>query len=109
MIIVSVCNTEVGIRLNSPSAVADIRSIEDASILSVSILELDTIVVAPSQMLSESDYDVLRSTAINVIRHLGVMVNVTSSMRPNLIPKHTALLNTFIIQQPVPITHTASS
>ncbi|KAG2107880.1 hypothetical protein DEU56DRAFT_941463 [Suillus clintonianus] len=32
----------------------------------------DSIVVAPSQTLSDFDYNMLRTTAINVIRHLGV-------------------------------------
>ncbi|KAI8455144.1 putative CAD trifunctional protein [Phakopsora pachyrhizi] len=36
----------------------------------------DSIVVAPSQTLSDEDYHMLRTTAINVIRHLGV-VNAT--------------------------------
>jgi carbamoyl-phosphate synthase/aspartate carbamoyltransferase len=33
----------------------------------------DSIVVAPSQTLSDSDYNMLRTTAVNVIRHLGVV------------------------------------
>ena len=33
----------------------------------------DSIVVAPSQTLSDRDYHRLRTTAINVIRHLGVV------------------------------------
>ncbi|KAI8342161.1 hypothetical protein BC941DRAFT_415556 [Chlamydoabsidia padenii] len=32
----------------------------------------DSIVVAPSQTLSDEDYNMLRTTAVNVIRHLGV-------------------------------------
>ncbi|KAE9392757.1 carbamoyl-phosphate synth [Gymnopus androsaceus JB14] len=32
----------------------------------------DSIVIAPSQTLSDADYNMLRTTAINVIRHLGV-------------------------------------
>ena len=31
----------------------------------------DSIVVAPSQTLSDEDYNMLRTTAVNVIRHLG--------------------------------------
>ncbi|KAF9004796.1 hypothetical protein BDQ17DRAFT_1424625 [Cyathus striatus] len=33
----------------------------------------------PSQTLSDSDYNMLRTTAINIIRHLGFVLNVTSS------------------------------
>ncbi|KAI9679404.1 MAG: hypothetical protein M1817_005426 [Caeruleum heppii] len=33
----------------------------------------DSIVVAPSQTLSDEDYNMLRTTAVNVIRHLGVV------------------------------------
>ncbi|KAG6370200.1 putative CAD trifunctional protein [Boletus reticuloceps] len=33
----------------------------------------DSIVVTPSQTLSDTDYNMLRSTAINVVRHLGVI------------------------------------
>jgi len=33
----------------------------------------DSIVVAPSQTLSDRDYHRLRTTAVNVIRHLGVV------------------------------------
>ncbi|KAL8939668.1 MAG: hypothetical protein Q9211_002633, partial [Gyalolechia sp. 1 TL-2023] len=33
----------------------------------------DSIVVAPSQTLSDADYNMLRTTAVNVIRHLGVV------------------------------------
>jgi carbamoyl-phosphate synthase/aspartate carbamoyltransferase len=33
----------------------------------------DSIVVAPSQTLSDEDANMLRSTAIKVIRHLGVI------------------------------------
>ncbi|KAK1219072.1 Carbamoyl-phosphate synthase [Marasmius sp. AFHP31] len=32
-----------------------------------------SIVIAPSQTLSDSDYNMLRTTAINVVRHLGVV------------------------------------
>lgn len=33
----------------------------------------DSIVVAPSQTLSDEDFNMLRTTAVNVIRHLGVV------------------------------------
>ncbi|KAJ2133543.1 Carbamoyl-phosphate synthase [Coemansia sp. RSA 921] len=36
----------------------------------------DSIVVAPSQTLSDEDYQMLRTTAVNVIRHLGVVGGV---------------------------------
>ncbi|OCB88490.1 carbamoyl-phosphate synth [Sanghuangporus baumii] len=45
----------------------------------------DSIVVAPSQTLSDSDYNMLRTTAINVIRHLGVIgeCNIQYALNPS--------------------------
>lgn len=45
----------------------------------------DSIVVAPSQTLSDADYNMLRTTAINVIRHLGVVgeCNIQYALNPN--------------------------
>jgi hypothetical protein len=44
----------------------------------------DSIVVAPSQTLSDSDYNMLRTTAINVVRHLGVVgeCNIQYALNP---------------------------
>jgi carbamoyl-phosphate synthase/aspartate carbamoyltransferase len=44
----------------------------------------DSIVVAPSQTLSDEDYNMLRSTAVNVIRHLGVVgeCNIQYALNP---------------------------
>lgn len=44
----------------------------------------DSIVVAPSQTLSDDDYNMLRTTAINVIRHLGVVgeCNIQYALNP---------------------------
>ena len=44
----------------------------------------DSIVVAPSQTLSDEDYNMLRSTAIKVIRHLGVVgeCNIQYALNP---------------------------
>ncbi|KAG8915870.1 dihydroorotate dehydrogenase [Tulasnella sp. 408] len=44
----------------------------------------DSIVVAPSQILSDVDYNMLRTTAINVIRHLGVIgeCNIQYALNP---------------------------
>ncbi|CAH7671111.1 protein pyrABCN [Phakopsora pachyrhizi] len=44
-----------------------------------------SIVVAPSQTLSDEDYHMLRTTAINVIRHLGVVgeCNIQYALNPN--------------------------
>lgn len=44
----------------------------------------DSIVVAPSQTLSDSDYNMLRTTAVNVIRHLGVVgeCNIQYALSP---------------------------
>lgn len=45
----------------------------------------DSIVVAPSQTLSDRDYHRLRTTAINVIRHLGVVgeCNIQYAVNPD--------------------------
>ncbi|KAJ1655146.1 Carbamoyl-phosphate synthase [Dispira simplex] len=45
----------------------------------------DSIVVAPSQTLSDADYNMLRTTAVNVIRHLGVVgeCNIQYALNPN--------------------------
>src|SRR5277367_928933 len=44
----------------------------------------DSIVVAPSQTLSDDDYNMLRSTAVNVITHLGVVgeCNIQYALNP---------------------------
>ncbi|KAL7747191.1 Carbamoyl-phosphate synthase [Sorochytrium milnesiophthora] len=44
----------------------------------------DSIVVAPSQTLSDEDYNMLRTTSVNVIRHLGVVgeCNVQFALDP---------------------------
>lgn len=44
----------------------------------------DSIVVAPSQTLSDDDYNMLRTTAVNVIRHLGVIgeCNIQYALNP---------------------------
>lgn len=44
----------------------------------------DSIVVAPSQTLCDEDYNMLRTTAVNVIRHLGVVgeCNIQYALNP---------------------------
>ncbi|KZT60523.1 carbamoyl-phosphate synth [Calocera cornea HHB12733] len=44
----------------------------------------DSIVVAPSQTLSDTEYNMLRTTAVNVIRHLGVVgeCNIQYALNP---------------------------
>ena len=44
----------------------------------------DSIVVAPSQTLSDDDYQMLRTTAINVVRHLGIIgeCNIQYALNP---------------------------
>lgn len=44
----------------------------------------DSIVVAPSQTLSDEEYNMLRNTAVNVIRHLGVVgeCNIQYALNP---------------------------
>ncbi|KAF7305517.1 Bifunctional pyrimidine biosynthesis protein [Mycena chlorophos] len=55
----------------------------------------DSIVIAPSQTLSDSDYNMLRTTAVNVIRHLGV-VNARLSRSSALASKATGYPLAFI-------------
>ena len=45
----------------------------------------DSIVVAPSQTLSDEDFHMLRTTAVNVIRHLGVVgeCNIQYALNPH--------------------------
>jgi len=45
----------------------------------------DSVVVAPSQTLSDEDYNMLRTTAVRVIRHLGVVgeCNIQYALNPN--------------------------
>lgn len=45
----------------------------------------DSIVVAPSQTLTDEDYNMLRTTAVNVIRHLGVVgeCNIQYALNPH--------------------------
>ncbi len=44
----------------------------------------ESVVVAPSQTLSDSEYNTLRSTAVKIIRHLGVVgeCNVQYALDP---------------------------
>ena len=50
----------------------------------------DSIVVAPSQTLSDEDYNMLRTTAVNVIRHLGVVGECNIQYALNPFSKSTA-------------------
>ncbi|KAJ1616751.1 hypothetical protein T492DRAFT_918161 [Pavlovales sp. CCMP2436] len=45
----------------------------------------DSIVIAPSQTLSDAEYHMLRTTAINVVRHLGIVgeCNIQYALDPN--------------------------
>src|SRR4051794_31739339 len=45
----------------------------------------ESIVVAPSQTLSDKDYHMLRSVAIKVIRHIGIVgeCNIQFALNPN--------------------------
>ncbi|PWN91267.1 putative URA2-multifunctional pyrimidine biosynthesis protein [Acaromyces ingoldii] len=45
----------------------------------------DSIVIAPSQTLDDHDYNMLRTTAVNVIRHLGVVgeCNIQYALNPH--------------------------
>lgn len=45
----------------------------------------DSIVIAPSQTLSDDEYHMLRSAAIKIVRHVGVVgeCNVQYALNPN--------------------------
>lgn len=78
-----VCNMEVrGISLES-CRVADEISTQNFDPLGIHTG--DSIVVAPSQTLSDTDFNMLRTTAINVIRHLGVVgeCNIQYALNPH--------------------------
>lgn len=64
----------------------------------------ESIVVAPSQTLTNSEYNVLRTAAVKVIRHLGVVgeCNIQYALNPDskqvnytcfLVMSHTTSLN----------------
>lgn len=69
----------------------------------------ESIVVAPSQTLSNEEYNMLRQTAIKVIRHLGVVgeCNIQYALHPgslevktiqiSLVKYRTKLVNFFSI------------
>ncbi len=42
----------------------------------------DSIVVAPSQTLSDDEYHMLRSAAIKIVRHVGVVGECNVSWKP---------------------------
>jgi hypothetical protein len=51
----------------------------------------ESVVVAPSQTLTNEEYNVLRQTAVKVIRHLGVVgeCNIQYAVRPTKPLNHT--------------------
>jgi carbamoyl-phosphate synthase/aspartate carbamoyltransferase len=53
---------------------------------------LETIVVEPSQALSDSDYNMLRTTAINDIRRLGVVGEWNMHYAPNPTSKEYCII-----------------
>ena len=58
----------------------------------------DSIVVAPSQTLSDADYNMLRTTAINVIRHLGVVGECNIQYALNPISKEYCIIEVGLTQ-----------
>lgn len=80
---ITVCNMEVGNQLNVivliPVLTQSLKNFDPLGIHTG-----DSIVVAPSQTLSDADYNMLRTTAINVIRHLGVIgeCNIQYALNP---------------------------
>lgn len=69
----------------------------------------ESIVVAPSQTLTNSEYNMLRTAAVKVIRHLGVVgeCNIQYALNPDsmevnyilylLVVSHTTSLNLFCL------------
>lgn len=78
---ITVCNMEVGPYTTRLLALPDIFL---QNFDPLGIHTGDSIVVAPSQTLSDSDFNMLRTTAINVIRHLGVVgeCNIQYALNP---------------------------
>ena len=79
---ITVCNMEVCKRLGDrPRSNSDLLP---KNFDPLGIHTGDSIVVAPSQTLSDADYNMLRTTAINVIRHLGVIgeCNIQYALNP---------------------------
>lgn len=82
---ITVCNMEVScvVKCASGARVTDSRNLQNFDPLGIHTG--DSIVVAPSQTLSDADYNMLRTTAINVIRHLGVVgeCNIQYALNPD--------------------------
>jgi len=57
----------------------------------------ESIVVAPSQTLSNVEYNLLRSTSVKVIRHLGVVgeCNIQFALNPESLEVTTGLHHLF--------------
>ena len=79
---ITVCNMEVRCALVLCSSVVEFLWMQNFDPLGIHTG--DSIVVAPSQTLSDVDYNMLRTTAINVIRHLGVVgeCNIQYALNP---------------------------
>lgn len=60
----------------------------------------ESIVVAPSQTLNDYEYNMLRDTAIKVIRHLGIVgeCNIQYALNPESeqVMGHTDVVNHFL-------------
>lgn len=62
--------------------------------------------MAPSQTLSDADYNMLRTTAINVIRHLGVIgeCNIQYALNPTS-REYCIIEVNFFIRDSSPVTN----
>jgi len=58
----------------------------------------ESIVVAPSQTLTNVEYNLLRSTSVKVIRHLGVIgeCNIQFALNPESLEVHTLHLHIYL-------------
>ena len=81
---ITVCNMEVGDLGPVHRSSMEAHGFSGQNFDPLGIHTGDSIVVAPSQTLSDSDYNMLRTTAINVVRHLGVIgeCNIQYALNP---------------------------
>jgi len=79
---ITVCNMEV---CTNSSIVRAMSLTDEQNFDPLGIHTGDSIVVAPSQTLSDADYNMLRTTAINVVRYLGVVgeCNIQYALNPS--------------------------
>ena len=65
----------------------------------------DSIVIAPSQTLSDADYNMLRTTAINVVRHLGVVGECNIQYALNPTSQEYCIIEVSYLVPPLPLAY----